>query len=286
MANKTEQPAAPVATLDHETSSFERFLEENLKTLLIAGGVIFIGAIGYLIFNYLSESSAAEEANAFTSAESVEDYRKVISDFPGSLAAGNAQLMIGKTLGEDDEKQQEAIAELRTFVESYGDHPHRAQGMFQLVSLLLDDGKKSEAVGQIDKLIAEYPESHLVPYAKLCKGDFAYEEGNKEEAQKVYSDVLIKHSGTAAAKLAEERADRAKIDPPVIVDPRPEPLPEDGGPPAPGIAPGIGAPTPFILDPEAGESDEGGEATPAPADGDNAEPADAETDSEGSAAPE
>ena len=62
MANKTSQPEAPVAAIDQPTSSFERFLEENLKTLLIAGAVIFVGIMGYLLFNYFSLSAAAEEA--------------------------------------------------------------------------------------------------------------------------------------------------------------------------------------------------------------------------------
>lgn len=274
MANKSQQPDAPVATLEHQTSSFERFLEENLKTLLIAGGVIFVGIIGYVIFTYISESKAADQANAFTGAESVEDYREVINTYPGSLAAGNAQLMIGKTLAEDDEKKSEASAELRTFVESYADHPQRSQGMFLLASLLLEEDKKSEAIEQFDKVIAEYPDSHLSPYAKLFKGDFAYEEGNIDAAQKIYSQVLMQHTGTEAAKLAEQRADQAKLDAPEIVAPRPEPVTEDSGPPAPGV----GAPTPFILDPAGVEGQsEGGdeevEANDADADAD----ADADT---------
>lgn len=275
MSNKTPQPEAPVATFEHQTSSLERFLEENLKTLLIAGAVIFVGIIGYLIFTHLSESKAAEEAAAFTSAETVEEYREVISGYPGSKAAGNAQLMIGKKLAEEDETKGEAISELRTFVETYADHPLRAQGMFELATLLLETDKKEEAVAQMDKLISEYPDSHLTPYAKLTKGDFAYEDGDVDAAQKIYNEVLTKHTGTDAAKLAEQRSDRAKVDAPEIVEPRPEPLPDDATPPAP--LPGLGSPAPFSVDPQVEEvvgeegSSETGEGDAAPAGEDSAE---------------
>ena len=264
MANKTSQPEAPVAKFDHEkeTSSFERFLEENLKSLLIAGAVVFIGAIGYLIFSHLSASKAAKEANAFTAAESADDYKGVISSFPGSLAAGNAQLMIGKTLAEDEAKADDAIAAFRTFVETYGDHPLRDQGMFQLASMLIAADKKAEGVSQLDKLLSDYPDSYLAPYAKLCKGDFAFEEADKDGAQKIYSEVLTGHAGTEASRLADQRLDSLKIDKPEIIAPRPQPLPE-----AAAAAPGIGEPTPFILDHRAGADDAPAEDAAAPVTG-------------------
>jgi predicted negative regulator of RcsB-dependent stress response len=261
MSNTTppsEIPEAPVATFEHQASSFERFLEENLKTLLIAGVVMFVGTIGYLIFNHFSESNASDEANAFTAAETVAEYREVVSSYPGTAAAGNAQIMIGKKLAEEDETKKDAIPELRTFVESYPEHPLRDQGLFQLATLLLENGEKKDAVAQMDKLISEFPSSHLTPYAKLTKGDFAYEDGNTDEARKIYTEVLTKHSGTEAAKLAEQRAEQSKIDPPEIVAPRPEPLPADATLPAPGI----GAPIPFSAVPQAGDA-AGGEETDA-----------------------
>ena len=270
MANKTSQPEAPVATFDHgkQPSSFERFLEENLKSLLIAGAVIFVGAIGYLIFSHFSASKAAKEANAFTAAESADDYKGVISSFPGSLAAGNAQLMIGKTLAEDEEKADEAIAAFRTFVETYNDHPLRDQGIFQLASMLIGADKKAEGVSQLDKLLSDYPDSHLAPFAKLYKGDFAFEEGDKVGAEKIYDEVLKKHPGTEASRLADQRLDSLKIDKPEIIAPRPQPVPDDAAP-----IPGIGEPTPFILDPNAG-------ADTAPAEDAGAAPATGEVELE------
>ncbi|MCB1099279.1 MAG: tetratricopeptide repeat protein [Verrucomicrobiae bacterium] len=272
MANKTSQPEAPVASFDHDqqTSSFERFLEENLKTLLIGGAVIFVGAIGYLVFDYVSASKTSKEANAFTSADSVDEYKSVISSYPSSLAAGNAQLMIGKTLAEDDDKTDEAIAAFRTFIESYADHPQRDQGMFQLASMLIKAGQKAEAVTQLDKLLSEYPDSYLAPYAKLCKGDFAFSDGDKDAAKKIYSEVLTKYAGTEASRLADQRSDSLKLDKPDIVAPRPKPLPEEA---IPAPVPGIGEP--FSIDPNAGDAPvEGGGSTvgdEAATDGDDAE---------------
>ena len=231
MANKPSQPEAPVAKFDHPTTGFENFLEENLKMILIAGAVIFVGVMGYLAFAHFSEKAAAEEANAFTSAATIEEYRKVISEYPGSLAAGNSQLMIAKKLAGEEDKRADAISELKTFIESYGDHPQHAQGQFLLGTLLIEDGDAKAAEAEFDKLIGQHADSYLAPYAKLYKGDFAFAAGDTETAKKIYEGVLREHQEAEASERADERLDLIKVAPPEIVEAKPESAtinPDDG----------------------------------------------------------
>jgi predicted negative regulator of RcsB-dependent stress response len=220
MANKQPEPAAPVAKLDHPNTPLERLVEENLKSILIAGGIIFAVIIGYLVFDYVRRSKTEDEAIAFTRASTIEEYRQVITDRPGSLAAGNAQLMIAKLRKKEEDGAEEAKSELRTFLETNKDHPQRDQALFTLAGIYVEEGKPEEAVPHLDALIQEHPDSPLAGYAKLYKGDFAYAADNKDEAELLYNLVLTDYTGTPA-EMAAQRLDLVKIDKPVSIPPRP-----------------------------------------------------------------
>ena len=206
-------------------------------------------------------------------AETIDDYRQLISKYPGSLAAGNAQLMIAKLLKKEEDGKEEAKGELRTFLETYKDHPQRDQALFTLAGLLIEENNTADAASHLDTLIQEHPESSLVAYARLYKGDFAYAAEKNEEAAQYYSSVRADYAGTPG-QLASQRLNLIKIDKPTRVEPKSEPAPETTDPAGTDAIPSI------IKRPDQGAEGTASDDTPAEGDA-TALPKKEEEESEG-----
>ena len=92
------------------------------------------------------------------------------------------------------------------------------------------------------------------PYAALAllrMADQKWQEGQIDDAKKLYQELLTKHGGDRMFQLAEQRLKQIKITPPVLIDYVPEPTPAPG---TPGAAP-AGLPETNLAPPSAAALD-------------------------------
>ncbi|MEZ5301639.1 MAG: tetratricopeptide repeat protein [Verrucomicrobiales bacterium] len=235
MANPKSNEEVPVAVIEHDHSAFERFLEDHSKKVIFGVLAAAVIAIGYLVFSQKRRATELEASNAFSSADSVEEFEAVIEQHSGSVAAGNAAILIADRLWTEGKKDQ-AVAHLTSFVDHYPDHPLHAKGFLSLGQFALAQGENEKARGYFNQVLSSDDPAGLAARALLGLADVLAAEGKNDEAIKAYNDILPKYPGTAVGSIAEARANLLKREAPEVVDaepPKPEP------PPTPSVGPNI-----------------------------------------------
>lgn len=221
------EPVAPTL------SATEMWLEKNFKKVLILCGAAIVAAAIYGVIRYRTEAVAREAALAFTAADTTEGFDAVVSQFPGSVAAGNALLAKAELLWEKNQKDSSTDA-LKKFLADYRSHPLTADTKLALASRLEAMGDKAEAKKLFEELISQHAESPLAPLAEIRLGDLLWDEGKLDEAKAIYSALPSKYPGTNQP-FFDQSQDRLKwigaALPTKEVDaPKPPPAPE--APPA------------------------------------------------------
>lgn len=235
MSDPKPQPAtpdeAPEARFEWTQSPFESFLEQHFKKVLILLLAIAVGVGGWLVYRQQVERTAIKQGEAFAAAQSLDDYKKIITDFPGTASAGSAQLMIANLLAENKDTAG-AIEELNKFITTYPSHPMLDQAAFRAAVLTETKDGPDAGMAQYDAFVEKFPDSPLRPVAQMRKGDALVSLGKREEAISVYTSIQQDKSLYADPVVqAKARIEAVKLKPPTEVEFVPEPTP----PPAPGL---------------------------------------------------
>ncbi len=225
------EPAAPTLSVT------EVWLEKNFKKVLMLCLAVIVAAILYGVIRFRTEAVAREAALAFSGADTVEGFDAVVSQFPGSVAAGSALLAKADLLWEKNQKDSSTAA-LKKFLAEFGSHPLAADTKLALASRLEAMGEKAEAKKLFEELIGQNEESPLAPLAEIRLGDLLWDEGKTEEAKAIYAGLPSKYPGTNQP-FFDQSQERLKwigaALPTKEVDaPKPPPAPEAPAAAAPG----------------------------------------------------
>ena len=199
MANKSKpaapaQPEVPVATIEHEASALEEFVDEHKSRIL--WGIIAVLAIvvGTMVFKYRSESNFSAAAGVLTGAETIEELRKVVSDYPGEVVAGSALLIIADKLESEEEK----VAELKKFVDGYQGHPLHAKGRADLALIEQENGNFDDAISVLREITSADKKGFTAQNGLLRLGDAltakglaAMKEGDVDGAKKLFEEAKL-----------------------------------------------------------------------------------------------
>jgi predicted negative regulator of RcsB-dependent stress response len=277
-------------------SSAEDYFEKNKRKLILLICLVVLASAAYIILKNVSKEKDREAANAFTAAETAEQYRQVSIDYQGTVAGGNALLM----KADQESKEQNptgAVATLTEFVSSYKNHPRYAQGLFALAEHSQSEGNVDETKRRFQEIVDTQPKSEIAPLALMRLGDIAMAAKNYDEARSIYNSVMPRFPANpfiqkvtqkvALLDLESPPPDLKKPDPPKIetttaptATPTPEPKPEPVAKSAPKPRP---ATTPS---PDAKPKAEKKKSTDAPADTKPKAKAKKKTDSKPKAAPD
>ncbi len=225
-------PPAPIET----PSAMEEFLEAHFKKLVLLFAVIALGVIIYGVISYTSRANAVAAGEAFAAAKTVEDCDLVISEYSGTVAAGNALLLKADLLWTQTKKES-SVAALRDFTTKHSDHPLLPEALLGLGTKLESMGEAEQARPVFEKVISEFSSSDAAALAQLRLGDLLWSAGKEEEAKAAYEAVPAKFSN-ANADFLEQSEGRlkwisAKL-PTKEVDGPPKPKVETPAAPVPG----------------------------------------------------
>jgi len=191
MSKATPLAPAPAPAPIDVSSPMEQFLEANFKKLVLACALIALGAVLYGVVSYTNRANAIAAGEAFSSAKTVEDCDLVISEYEGTLAAGNALLLKADLLWTQNKKDS-SVAALRDFTTKHTDHPLLPETLLGLATKLESMKETDEAQPLFERIISEYPNSDVAALAQIRLGDLLWSTGKEEEAKAAYEAVPAK----------------------------------------------------------------------------------------------
>jgi TolA-binding protein len=161
--------------------------------------LLVIGAIS--AFRFFAARKNAVAAELFSNAKGIEDYQKVIAQYPTSGATASAYLLLA---AQQREKKQfaEANTSLQTFVDKFSDHQLVTTAKMAIAGNLESLGKPDEALEAYRRLAADSPTSFNAPLAMLAQVPLLKQKGQVDEARRVCETVLTQYRDSYAASEA------------------------------------------------------------------------------------
>ena len=189
------------------TVQVELFWARHGKKVLIGAALVFLILIGVGAYIGYQTVRNARAAKAFTSAHDINGWQSVIKRYPGTVAAGDANLLVaaaqatGGQYSESDKTYQK-------FVKDYSGHPLFVNGIFGQASNAEAEGKADDALKYYSDISSHYSSSYLAPMALYYHGRLTEKNGNLKEALQDFEDVLQRYPQSVIVVLARKDADR------------------------------------------------------------------------------
>jgi TolA-binding protein len=182
MSAPTETPATPAFDA-------ELFWEQHKSKVLLGTAAIIAALVIFAGWQISAQRTAIAAQSALASAKSADDYAKVIMEFAGSPAAGNAHLLLAASQREA-KKYAEAVATLRAFGEKYPSHPFAGGGLLSLGATLEAQGKTDEAVQTYQQVATKFAATYSAPVAALAQAGILRAQGKTDEARSAYESII------------------------------------------------------------------------------------------------
>ena len=186
-----------------EFVSLHRGLFTTLAILVIAG---VIGVLAYRSHLHTYNQSAME---AFESAKSAEQFKKVAEAYTGSSMEPRAFFNYGRKL-IDGNKYEDALAVFSSFQRRFPDSALLPNALVIKAMLFEQQEMFEDAAESYRSLLAGFPDSFIAPRALINLGTCYEKLGNATEARAAYERVVSEYSGSPWKGEAEERAARLK----------------------------------------------------------------------------
>ena len=223
----------PVQTESHADGIVDA-IEKNRMMILFGAGAVLAILFGVIIIKQIAKQKHLEAGRAFTkaaAAKSIDALDKVIVDFPGSIAAGNA-FLTKADIQIDQGNSQDAIQTLQEMTGKSADHPRFAQACFMLANVYHKADDFARAKEHYEKVLSIQPDGELTPISRIRLGDLALAQGDSAKAEQHYQESFNIHPGNPFAQTAQRRIAKLSIGTPPEID-RPEPPKEEKPEPKP-----------------------------------------------------
>ena len=196
---------------------------------------------GYRLYSYRRDTAAA---NLLASARTAAEFQKVITDYPGTVAAGSAHLLLAGAQ-RNEKKFEEANATLQTFLDKYPKHEMTGTARLAMGANLEALGKKDEALTVYQRLVASDSRAFTAPIALFSQIHLLKEKNQFEEARRICETILTQYresrlAGEVGRQLRllkggpeSPAVAQPSIAPPAVTNVIPPPPPSAAAPPAP-----------------------------------------------------
>jgi len=196
---------SPVETTTPPEPGFDPlvFWIQNRSKILLFSGLLVVALATWGISEWTRLRKLTGAQQLFTAAKSADDYRKVIAEYPGTLAAGSAHLLLAEQLRKDG-KLDESSALLRTFTEKYPEHSLLSGAWTSLAANQEALGKADEALATYQKVSTSYAGSFSAPVALMAQARLLKSAGKTEEAARIYEQVTTRYPDNIVAQQAAQ----------------------------------------------------------------------------------
>lgn len=203
--------SSPTPTPPPEDTGFDPlvfWIQHKTKVVLLA--LLFVvGLATFAISEWVRTSTNNAAQALFAKASTAEEFRKVITDYPNTSAAGNAYLLLGAKLRAEG-KYEESTKTLRTFIEKLPEHELVSGAWTSIAANQEAEGKVDEALATYQKVTTGYANSYSGPVAFLAQARILNAQGKTEEARRVYEQIITQFPDNVASQQASQELRRLK----------------------------------------------------------------------------
>ncbi len=180
------------------------------KTKIVLLALLLVVGLGtFALSEYVQTQKNNGARELFAKADSADGFRKVIAEYPGTIAAGNAYLMLAEKLRAEG-KFDESSKELHTFIAKYPQHQFISGAWTSIAANLEAQGKVDEALSTYQKVSTAYANSFSAPAALLAQARLLGTKGKVEEGRRIYEQVMTQYRDNIAAQQAAQEIRRLK----------------------------------------------------------------------------
>lgn len=180
-----------------------QFWDQYKGKILLYGGLILVALLISVIFQVTEYRKLTASRAALATATDAAGYQAVIDDFGGTMAAGNAHLLLAASQ-RGEKKFDDAIATLQSFLKSHPDHPLAGGALLSVGETQEAAGRSDEAIATYKEVVAKYSDSYGAPASLLAEAAILKNDGKKEEAQRIYEDVVSQFPESYMAQQAQQ----------------------------------------------------------------------------------
>ena len=183
------------------------FFEENKGKIL--GVIIFLllALCAWLFYQHQQNETRKEQSSAFYNAKSSADWQALIAKYPGTIVAGNAQLLLADKL-RDENKLDEALAVLSDFTKTAGSHPLIAQGWLSYAGTLEAKGDAAKAAQTYGNIAGQYSSTEAAPAALASQARLVRKSGDNKKAREIYENIVQRFPTSVWSEEAKQEIDR------------------------------------------------------------------------------
>ena len=184
-----EDPVAPEAAGLQEVPEVQDFVRQNLTPVLVGVGLAVAIFLGWTAYKNYQKSAAQTASTMLFNSQAVEQFQKVMEQYPGTPAGPLAVLSLaGKYF--DDGQYELAQHTFLEFQQKYPEHDLKAISDIGVAQCLEATGRFQEAMDAFSKFLAEHPDHFLASMATFGKARCFEQMGKLQEAKAVYEDYL------------------------------------------------------------------------------------------------
>ena len=204
--NRSQSILLPAVSTDPESFAGDFFWEAHWKKFVAALVVVVLGILAAGGWAYHRASQASASAALYASAVTPDQWREVASSYPGSLAAGNAQLRIASAL-RGEGKMDEAVVVLEQFTSAQPEHPMAGAAWLTLGEIRQMQKNSAAALEAYRVVSGRYQQSYAAPLALLAEARLLAGEGKAGESRAILESIGTSYpEGPAAMVSAAELA--------------------------------------------------------------------------------
>ncbi|MBV8901483.1 MAG: tetratricopeptide repeat protein [Verrucomicrobia bacterium] len=174
------------------------------KIIYASVAVALLLVIFGIVTGYRAVQTQKAEA-AFAAAERSGDWQSVISHFPGSTAAGNANLRLAAKLAAEG-RYAESDGAYQSFLRDNHDHPLSVNGYMGLAQNAESEKNPDRALQGYAQVVKQFGTSYLAPLALFHQARLTRDKGQLKEARELFEKVVQNYPGSFVTPLASQAA--------------------------------------------------------------------------------
>ena len=197
----TPQVSDPIYTY----SASDLFWEEHWKKFVWGLVAVVVLIIGAGIWSWRQASVRYSAESLYSTATTPEAWREVVAQYPGSVAAGNAQIQLAAALRQAGDLDG-AVALLQEMTSSQPHHPLVGVAGLLLGEIRQLQGSNESALQTFRETAANRAAGFAGPLASLAEGRMLVAMDKPDDARAVFQSIAAMNPETPAAMVATGEA--------------------------------------------------------------------------------
>lgn len=169
--------------------------------IIIYATALILAALGFAYYEIHRQTELTDARMAFAKAATEDDYRQVVQNYPGTVVAGDATLLLAEKL-RDAKKYDEAISALQNMIDHLPSHPMIDGAWLSLAATYNAQGKPDQARDTYQQIATKFADRYSAPLALFSIAEIFNAQGRVDDAKTAYENVKSQFPDSVFASQA------------------------------------------------------------------------------------